>query len=221
MDQNILPGQPYLIYPTGRAVAERTNQENGGMAETGEDVATVGTTDKVIGSTIAGATRITFNNVIINKGVTAQNYGCDLDADGSTSYVFTATDQQKSIEKYDLYITPKTGELKRYMPTNPAATMTLNAYHAFVKANSEEIKQDAITFAFSEDDVIKSWEDALIDNVSPDDPETQPTGVEKGGISERNAKATFSGKAYNMMGQEIDTTSAKGMIIVDGKKYIR
>ena len=221
VDQNILPGQPYLIYPTGRAVAERTNQENGGMAETGEDVATVGTTDKVIGSTIAGATRITFNNVIINKGVTAQNYGCDLDADGSTSYVFTATDQQKSIKKYDLYITPKTGELKRYMPTNPAATMTLNAYHAFIKANSEEIKQDAITFAFSEDDVIKSWEDALIDNVSPDDPETQPTGVEKGGISERNAKATFSGKAYNMMGQEIDSTSAKGMIIVDGKKYIR
>lgn len=223
VDQNILPGQPYLIYPTGRAVTERSNQENGGMAETGEDIATVGSTDKIIGSTSTGGsgTRIVFSNVLIEKGVTAQSYGSNTDVGGGTSYVFTGTDQKKAIAKYDLYITPKSGELKRYMPTDPSTTMNLNTYHAFVKAESAEIKQDAITFAFTEDDVIKSWEAALIDNVDPDDPET--TGVEvveDDSVSVKNAKA-YNGKTYNVMGQEVDSRSAKGLVIVNGKKYIK
>ena len=223
VDQNILPGQPYLILPTGRAVAERSNQENGGMAETGEDIPTVGTTDKIIGSTSTGGsgTRIVFKNVIINKGITAQSYGSDVDADGTTtSYVFKGTDAQGTIRKYDIYNTPKTGALKRYMP-DPDNTMTLNTYHAWAQANDEDIKQDAITFAFAEDDVIRAWDAALIDRVDPDDPQQQVTGVENDGIRERNAKNIGNGKAYNLMGQEIDSTSAKGMVIVNGKKYIK
>ncbi|MBO5612876.1 MAG: InlB B-repeat-containing protein [Prevotella sp.] len=223
VDQNILPGQPYLIYPTGRAVTERSNQENGGMAETGEDIATVGTTDKIIGSTSTGGsgTRIVFKNVLIEKGVTAQSYGSNTDVDGGTSYVFTGTDQQKAIAKYDLYITPKSGELKRYMPTDPATTMNLNTYHAFVKAESAEIKQDAITFAFTEDDVIKSWEAALIDNVDPDDPEvTGIESVEESGVKEQKSRIA-NGKTYNLMGQEVDARSAKGIVISNGKKVMQ
>ena len=225
VDQNILPGQPYLILPTGRAVVERSNQENGGMAETGETIATVGSDDKVIGSTSTGGsgTRIVFNNVIINKGITAQSYGCDVDADGeTTSYIFTGTDEQKDIEKYDLYIAPKKGALMRYMPADPATTMPLNSYHAFIKANAPKIKQDAITFAFTEDDLEKSWEQTFIEEDEPGEP-TNIVFIEDDGIEDvGNAIVVrHSGKTYNMMGQQVDPRSAKGMVIVNGKKYIK
>jgi hypothetical protein len=222
VDQNILPGQPYLILPTGRAVAERSNQENGGMAETGETIATV---DGIIGSTSTGGegTRIVFNNVIINKGITAQSYGCDVDADGeTTSYIFTGTDERKDIEKYDLYIAPKKGALMRYMPADPATTMKLNSYHAFIKANAPKIKQDAITFAFTEDDLEKSWEQTFIEEDEPGEP-TNIVFIEDDGIEDvGNAIVVrHSGKTYNMMGQQVDPRSAKGMVIVNGKKYIK
>jgi hypothetical protein len=229
VDQNILPGQPYLILPTGSAVVERTNQENGGMAETGETIATVdaGGGDLIIGSNSTGAadgaTRIVFNNVIINKGITAQSYGCDVDADGeTTSYIFTGTDEQKYIEKYDLYIAPKKGALMRYMPADPAAKMTLNSYHAFIKANAPKIKQDAITFAFTEDDLEKSWEQTFIEEDEPGEP-TNIVFIEDDGIEDvGNAIVVrHSGKTYNMMGQQVDPRSAKGMVIVNGKKYIK
>lgn len=227
VDQNILPGQPYLILPTGSAVVERSNQENGGMAETGETIATVdaGGGDLVIGSTSTGGsgTRIVFNNVIINKGITAQSYGCDVDADGeTTSYIFTGTDEQKDIEKYDLYIAPKKGALMRYMPADPATTMTLNSYHAFIKANAPKIKQDAITFAFTEDDLEKSWEQTFIEEDDPGEP-TNIVFIEDDGIEDvGNAIVVrHSGKTYNMMGQQVDPRSAKGMVIVNGKKYIK
>ncbi len=226
VDQNILPGQPYLIYPTGRAVAERTNQENGGMAETGEEVPTVGTTDKVIGTTIAGSTRLTFRNVIINKGVTAKSYGCDVDADGSTtSYVFTGTDQQKQIAKYDLYNAPKTGALNRYMPSNPATKMTLNTYHAFIKANDSQIMQDAITFAFSEDDVEKAWDPTTWRSEDDDVDPGEATGIViiedvTDGGNYSNAGRAANGKTYNLMGQQVDPRSAKGIVISNGKKIM-
>lgn len=225
VDQNILPGQPYLIYPTGRAVAERSNQDNGGMAETGENVPTVGTTDKVIGTTIAGSTRLTFRNVIINKGVTAKSYGCDVDADGSTtSYVFTGTDQQKQIAKYDLYNAPKTGALNRYMPSDPSTKMTLNTYHAFIQANDSQIMQDAITFAFSEDDIEKAWDPTTWRDEDEVDP-GEATGiviiedVTDGGNYSYAGRAA-NGKTYNLMGQEVDARSAKGIVISNGKKVM-
>ena len=222
VDQNILPGQPYLIYPTGRAVAERTNQENGGMAETGETIATVGDSDPIIGSTSTGGsgTRIVFKNVLINKGITAQSYGCNLDADGTTtSYEFKGTDQPLTIEKYDLYNTPKTGGLARWMSSSNS---TLNSYHALIKAYpGAEIRHDAITFAFTEDDVDNSWETS-IDVQDPDDPDLVPTRVEI--VENGNAnglRARFgNGKTYNLMGQEVDANSVKGIVIGNGNKYI-
>ena len=206
VDANILPGQPYLIYPSG-------------VDAGGEDLPNV---DGVIGdSTIeggGGTTRITFSTVLIDKDKLKQaytSYGNDVDADGSTkSYIFTASYKPTDIVKYDIYNTPKTGMLKRYMPTDPSAKMTLNTYHAVIKANDSNIKQDAITFSFSEDDVDKSWEEA-------DDTPTEIVMVEDDGILEYRGAAAYSGKTYNMMGQEIDYSSAKGMIIVNGKKYIK
>ena len=202
VDQNILPGQPYLIYPTG------VDSEDNDLPNV----------DGVIGdNTIdggGGTTRITFSNVYIDKGKLKQafaSYGSDVDADGSTtSYIFTGSYKPTAIEKYDIYNTPKTGELKRYM----GAGTTLNTYHALIKAHDENIKQDAIQFSFSEDDIEKTWEFA-------EDEATSIQFVADDGITEYKSGAAYSGKTYNMMGQEIDTTSAKGMIIVDGKKYIR
>lgn len=202
VDQNILPGQPYLIYPTG-------------VDAGGEDLPSV---DGVIGdNTIdggGGTTRITFSNVYIDKGKLKQacaSYGSDVDADGSTtSYIFTGSYKPTDIEKYDIYNTPKTGELKRYM----GAGTKLNTYHALIKANDSNIKQDAIKFSFSEEDVEKTWEQT-------DDTPTEIVMVEDDGILEFRGNAAYNGKTYNMMGQEIDPTSAKGMVIIDGKKYIK
>ena len=213
VDQNILPGQPYLIYPTGKAVEERSNQDNGGMKETGEPVPTVG---DIIGTGSVGNVKLTFHNVIINKGVTAKSYGCDVDAGGTTaSYVFTGTDKPTDIVKYDIYNTPKTGELKRYMGSGT----TLNTYHALMKAYSKDIKQDAITFAFSEDDVEKSWES----NIDDDEP-GDPTGIviieDEGTSDVRYSGKVTNGKSYNMMGQQVDPTSAKGIILINGKKVM-
>ena len=36
-----------------------------------------------------------------------------------------------------------------------------------------------------------------------------------------NRDEVFTGKAYNMMGQEIDPRSAKGMVIINGKKIMK
>ncbi len=201
VDQNILPGQPYLILPSG-------------VDSEGNDLPNV---DGVIGdNTIEGAsgTRITFSNVYIDKGKLKQaftSYGNDVDTDGSTtSYIFTGSYKPTNIEKYDIYNTPKTGELKRYM----GAGTTLNTYHALMKANDENIKHDAVTFSFSEDGIEKTWE-------FTEDEATRIQFVADDGITEYKSGVAYSGKTYNMMGQEIDTTSAKGMVIVDGKKYIR
>ena len=220
VDQNILPGQPYMIYPTGRAVAERSNQDNGGMAETGETIATV---SDVIGSNTTGAadgaTRLTFKNVIINKGVTAKSYGSNVDKDGSTeSYVFVGTDEPKSIVKYDLYYNVKTGEPSRWMKTNSG---TLNTYHAFIQANTTEVKQDGITLTFSDDDIEKAWEPTAIDEEESGDP-TNVIIIEDDGVAEYNSNVApkYNGRSYNMMGQEVDATSAKGIIIVNGKKVM-
>ena len=204
VDQNILPGQPYLIYPTG-------------VDSEGNDLPNV---DGIIGdNTIEGAsgTRITFSNVFIDKDKLKQaytSYGSDKDADGSTkSYVFTGSYKPTAIEKYDLYNTPKTGELKRYVPSDPSATMTLNTYHALIKANDSNIKQDAIKFSFTEEDVEKTWEGVgeVVTNI---------VLVADDGILEYKSNAAYSGKTYNMMGQEIDPRSAKGIVIVNGKKIM-
>ena len=226
VDQNILPGQPYLILPTGRAVAERSNQENGGMAETGETIATVDVADGdlvdlVIGTGSSSDVRLTFKNVMIKKGVTAQSYGSNIDADGTTNYEFKGTDAPATIVKYDLYNTPKTGKLKRYMGTGT----TLNTYHAFIRAKEDsQIRQDAITFAFSEDDIEKAWDPTTWRGEDDVDP-GEATGiviiedVTDGGNYSYAGRAA-NGKTYNLMGQEVDPRSAKGIVISNGKKIM-
>ncbi|MBO7646064.1 MAG: hypothetical protein J6S52_03515, partial [Prevotella sp.] len=204
VDQNILPGQPYLIYPTG-------------VDAGGEDLPNV---DGVIGdNTIEGegasGTRITFSNVYIDKGKLKQacaSYGSDVDADGSTtSYIFTGSYKPTAIEKYDIYNTPKTGGLARWMSSS---STYLNSYHALIKANDSNIKQDAIKFSFSEEDVEKTWEQT-------DDTPTEIVMVEDDGILEFRGNAAYNGKTYNMMGQEVDARSAKGIVIVNGKKVMQ
>ena len=202
VDQNILPGQPYLIYPTG-------------VDSEGNDLPNI---DGIIGDEVEGAsgTRITFNTVLIDKDRLKQaytSYGNDVDADGSTtSYVMTGSYAPTAIEKYDIYNTPKTGELKRYM----GAGTTLNTYHALMKAYSDGIKKDAITFAFSENDIEKTWEAATELG--------EPTGIviieDEGSSDVRYSGRVADGKAYNMMGQEVDPTSVKGIILVNGKKVV-
>lgn len=199
VDQNILPGQPYLIYPTG-------------VDAGGEDLPNV---DGVIGdNTIEGAsgTRITFSTVFIDIDKLKQanaSYGNDKDADGTKSYIFTGSYKPTAIEKYDIYNTPKTGELKRYM----GAGTSLNTYHALIKANDSNIKQDAISFSFTEDDVEKIWE-------SVGEEATRIELIADDGIAEYKLRAADNGKAYNLMGQEIDPRSAKGLVIINGKKVM-
>ena len=202
VDANILPGQPYFIYPTG-------------VDASGNPLATV---DDVIGAAVEGQSdkaRITFNNVFIDKDKLKQNcasYGSDKDADGSVSYVFTGTYAPSPIGKYDLYNAPKTGNLNRYMPANANATMTLNTYHAFIDVKSATMQQDGISFAFAEEDIENAWDPS--EGGEP----TKVIMIEDDGIREINRIAT--GKSYNMMGQQVDPTSAKGIILVDGKKVM-
>jgi hypothetical protein len=201
VDANILPGQPYFIYPTG-------------VDASGNPLATVG---DVIGAAVDGqdGTRLTFNHVFIDKSKLNQNcasYGSDKDADGNVSYVFTGTYAPSKIGKYDLYNAPKTGNLNRYMPADANATMTLNTYHAFIDVKSATMQQDGISFAFAEEDIESSWEPS--EGGEP----TKVIMIEDDGIKEINRIAT--GKSYNMMGQQVDPTSAKGIILVDGKKVM-
>jgi hypothetical protein len=213
VDQNILPGQPYLIYPTGRAVAERSNQENGGMAETGENVPTVG---DIIGSDIGGSTRLTFHNVLIKKDITAKSYGNDTDVDGGESFQFVGTSAPVSpLPKYSLFYAPSDGKLYRWTGT----TGTFNTYRAYMKPKSDAVMQNGITFGFSNNDVEKSWEPTNID-----DDDDQATGiiiVEETGEDYNSYQTQHeSAKAYNLMGQEIDPRSATGIVIVNSKKVM-
>ena len=201
VDANILPGQPYFIYPTG-------------VDASGNPLATVG---DVIGATVEGqsGTRLTFNHVFIDKSKLKQDYtsyGSDKDADGNISYVFTGTYAQSEIGKYDLYNAPKTGNLNRYMPADADAKMYLNTYHAFIDVKSATMQQDGISFAFAEEDIESSWEPS--EGGEP----TKVIMIEDDGIKEINRIA--NSKSYNMMGQQVDPTSAKGIILVDGKKVM-
>lgn len=221
VDQNILPGQPYMIYPTGRAVKERSNQDNGGMEETGETIPT--DANGVIGTKVGETVYpyLSFKNVLINKGVKAQSYGSDEDdkddLSGSTkSYVFVGNDEPKTIQKYDIYYNVKTGEPTRWMRTN---TAQLPAYHAFIQAYEGEAMQDALELTFSDKDVERSWV-SDVDYYS-DDEATSIIVIEDEGISEQHsANHAYNGKAYNMMGQEVDPNTAKGLVIINGKKVM-
>ena len=199
VDQNILPGQPYLIYPTG-------------VDASGNPLATVG---DVIGATVDGqgsTPRLTFNHVFIDKSKLKQDYtsyGSDKDADGNVSYVFTGTYAQSEIGKYDLYNRPKVGDLVRYMPENPSTVMTLNTYHAFIDVYSATMMQDGITFDFEAE---SSWDPS--EGGEP----TKVIMIGDDGVKEMNRVA--NGKTFNLMGQEVDPTSAKGIILVDGKKVM-
>jgi hypothetical protein len=203
VDQNILPGQPYLIYPTGTGV-----DKNDGL---------IGT---VIG-TAEGAPdnnkRITFNHVLIDKDKLKQeyaSYGSNKDVDGGTGFIFTGTYQMIAMPQYSLFYSPKDGKLYRW--TGTGTTPNFAAYHAYMHPNSSSVMQNGLVFSFSDDDVTD-----LVDETGEGGQETGIVIVEEiGGSSNAKAQLKSNTKAYNLMGQEIDPRSAKGLVIVNGEKVM-
>ncbi len=199
VDQNILPGQPYLIYPTGTDVAIND--------------------DGIIGSVIDDAPdtnkRISFSNVVVEKDKLNQataNYGNNKDVDGVTeSFRFTPTYSPVELEKYSLFYSPTNGKLYRWMKDGG----TFATYRAYMKPNSDEVKANSLSFGFSNEDIENTWEEN-----GTDGQETSVIIIEEIGGGQTMISNTSNGKAYNMMGQEVDPTSAKGIVIINGKKYM-
>ena len=203
VDQNILPGQPYLIYPTGTGV-----DQNDGL---------IGT---VIG-TAEGAPdnnkRITFNHVLIDKDKLKQayaSYGSNKDVDGGTGFIFTGTYTKIAMPQYSLFYSPVDGKLYRW--TGTSTTPNFAAYHAYMHPNSSSVMQNGLVFSFSDDDITD-----LVDETGEGGQETGIVIVEEiGGSSNAKAQLKSNTKAYNLMGQEIDPRSAKGLVIVNGEKVM-
>ena len=201
VDQNILPGQPYLIYPTGTGVAISD--------------------DGIIGSVIDGAgtnKRITFNHVLIDKDKLKQayaSYGSNKDVDGSTeSFIFTGTYTKIAMPQYSLFYSPVDGKLYRWTGTSTSPNFA--AYHAYMHPNSSSVMQNGLVFSFSDDDITD-----LVDETGEGGQETGIVIVEEiGGGSNAKAQLKSNTKAYNLMGQEIDPRSAKGLVIVNGEKVM-
>lgn len=204
VDRNILAGQPYFIKPSG-------------VDANGVDLENVG---GVIGSAVEGApdtkTRITFNTVCIDANFsTTTTYGSDEDVNASGTdihqegYKFVGAYNNETLPTYS-YIVSK-GELRRFT----GSTTKIPTYYAYLKPNTSASQSGSysLTVDFNEENVENAW---------VADSEDEPTGVismEAIADAMNNGKV-LSGKAYNMMGQEVDPTSAKGIVIIDGKKYM-
>ena len=205
VDQNILPGQPYLIKPSG-------------VDASGDDLANV---DGVIGSAVevdrVSSTRITFNTVCIDKPHFSQaacNYGNNANvnlsgvATGNTDFEFTGTYSPVTPVRYSYIMSKSDGILKRWEGTSG----TLDTYHAYVKATSSRATGGTISLVKG-----SAFENTAeeLDN----EPTAVPT-IEEVAEMLNNGSIVPDGRAYNMMGQEIDPTAAKGMVIMNGKKYM-
>ena len=205
VDRNILAGQPYFIKPSG-------------VDANGNDLDNVG---GVIGSVVEGAdekTRITFSTVCIDKThfSTTTTYGSDEDVNesgsdiGQQGYKFVGAYANETLQKYSYVVSG--GELRQFI----GSTTRIPTYYAYLKPNTPASQSGSysLNVPFNEDTIETTW----VENGGD-----EPTGVismEAIADAMNNGKVTTMGKAYNMMGQEIDPTSAKGIVIIDGKKYM-
>ena len=206
VDRNILPGQAYFIKPTG-------------VDANGVDLENVG---GVIGSAVEGApdtkTRITFNTVCIDKTnfSTSTSYGSNIDVnEGGTSlgqegYVFVGAYNNETLPKYSYIVSG--GLLRQFT----GIKTKIPTYYAYLKPNTSASQSGSysLTVDFNEENVENAW---VAD--SEDEP-TDVISMEAIADAMNNGKV-LSGKAYNMMGQEVDPRSAKGMVIINGKKIMK
>ena len=218
VDGNILPGQPYFIKPSGKDA-------------NGADLPTVG---GVLGSVVEGSPdaassqpRITFNVVCIDKKQfdTAKcTYSSDADVDnsgaatGTEGFNFKGTYAKTPMTQYSYLINPSTGNLRQYTGATQAdASKGLNPYRAYLEPNHDDVKHNAMSqIDFEEASII---EYAWLEN-QPLDP-TDVISLEEEVVEALNSgRLQMPNKAYNIMGQEIDPRSAKGLVIINGKKVM-
>lgn len=191
VNQDILAGQPYLIYPTGTGIDEASDDYIGGTAET--------------------VTGLTFTNVNFTPNVAVQSYASNKDGDlgtdgygtstGEPSYKFIGTLGQTQVNKYDYYVNNNTGNMTRYTGNGT----TLNAYYGYLK-NPDQSSAKAISgVSFDE------YEDADTDI---------PTGIMEVLVDMDVEIRPLEG-VFNLAGQKVaDSTRnlPKGIYIVNGQK---
>lgn len=195
VNQDILAGQPYLIYPTG------VDADGNAL-------------DNVSNGYIGGEnTLITFHNVNFTPNVAVQSYASDNDGSlgdngyGSKtpSYKFVGTLERADVNKYDYYINNNTGELTRYTGSGT----TLNAYYAYLKNAAENPAQAKVIRGVS----FYNMED---------DEYSEPTGLLEV-LVEMGVEIAPAEGVFNLNGQKIaDTTKnlPRGIYVVNGKKLM-
>ena len=213
VDRNILPGQPYFIKPSGKDANNSPLPMVGEIIGSEVDTNNDGKTD---------GTRITFSNVVIDKNhfnIATCKYNNEKDVDGSGaaiegdgSYEFVGAYANPVIEPYSYLIHPSTGNIKQYTGATNSANK-LNTYRAYLKPKSEDIKHMSLDTDFTE---VREY--TWLDN---DDDPTGVKSLEEEVVDALNSgKMVMPNKAYNLMGQEIDPRSAKGLVIINGKKVM-
>lgn len=215
VDRNILPGQPYLIKPTGKVNDTEYLPLVGDDPDPTNNI--IGTNMEVDGVT---SPRITFNDVCIDEAqfnLAKNSYGNNTNvnangvSNGETDYKFTATYSPVTPELHSYIVSKKTGNLSRWEGTSG----TLNTYLAYIKPVSSRATGGDVAFSmdveFDETQYLADGEDTPTSVISIEDIAEL---LNEGKVKPAN------GKAYNMMGQEVDPTSAKGIVIINGKKYM-
>ena len=102
--------------------------------------------------------------------------------------------------------------------TTTTAANGLNPYHAFLRPNNSDVKHNSLSQIDFEEDAIMEY--AWLENETPDDPTPVKTIEEEVVDALNSGKMVMPNKAYNLMGQEIDPRSAKGLVIINGKKVM-
>ena len=215
VDGNILPGQPYFIKPSG-------------VDANGNDLPSV---DGVIGSVVDGSrdelTRITFSTVVIDKKqfdpakcIYSSDADVDINGDATDTegFKFTGSYAKTPIDQYSYLINASTGNLRQYTGAKTTAEKGLNPYHAFLKPNHADVEHNAMSQIDFETNSIIEY--AWLENETPDIP-TEVISLEEEVVDALNSgRLAMPDKAYNIMGQEIDPRSAKGLVIINGKKVL-
>ena len=206
VDRNILPGQPYFIKPTG-------------VDKGGNPLQMVG---EIIGTAVEGqtGTRITFNNVVIDKNhfsLDKCKYNNESDVDGSGAaiagdggFTFVGAYANPYVEQYSYLIHPSTGNIRQY--TGASKTNKLDSYRAYLKPVTSDIQHMSLDATFSE----------VRENTWDESGEaTEVISLEEEVLDALNSgRMQMPKKVYNLMGQEVDPTSAKGLVIINGKKVM-
>jgi len=215
VDGNILPGQPYFIKPSG-------------VDANGNDLPNV---DGVIGSVVDDSgdklTRITFSTVVIDKKqfdpakcIYSSDADVDINGDATDTegFKFTGSYAMTPIDQYSYLINASTGNLRQYTGATTTVAKGLNPYHAFLKPNHADVKHNAMSQIDFETNSIIEY--AWLENETPDIP-TEVISLEEEVVDALNSgRLAMPDKAYNIMGQEIDPRSAKGLVIINGKKVL-